>query len=120
MQGIKRWQEADNNTGRHAGRRTGKQVSNTAGTSDRTARQAYMQEISRGQEVDKKTGWHAGGWTGKQLSNTAKQSPEYEPICGNCLAALQADGSIAAVVLQQAQALKSRRTRGAEIVHKKL
>ena len=52
MQGIKRWQEAENNTGRHAGRRTGKQVSNTAGTK---AGQAYMQEICRGQEVDKKT-----------------------------------------------------------------
>ncbi len=79
-----------------------------------------MQGISRGQEVDKNTVWHAGSRTGMQSSNTAKQSPEYEPICGNCLAALQADGSIAAVVLQQAQALKGWRTRGAEIVHKKL
>jgi hypothetical protein len=93
-----------------------------------------MQGVSRGKEVDKKTQdgmqivrqacrWlnrHAGSRTGKQISSTAKQSPEYEPICGNCLAALQADGSIAAVVLQQAQALKGGRTRGAKIVHKKL
>jgi hypothetical protein len=67
-QGIIRGQEADNNTGWHAGSWTGKQVSNTAGTE---TGQAYMQGISRGQEVDKKTGWHAGSRTGMQVSNTA-------------------------------------------------
>jgi hypothetical protein len=68
MQGISRGQEADKNTGWHAGSRTGKQVSNTAGTE---AGQAHMQGISRGQAVDKNTGWHVGSWTGMHVVGTA-------------------------------------------------